>query len=61
MRGGVKMRTCGNCKYCVENHICNGDCLCKAKNLEISKDDDIRFYGEKDNTPCERYRDSKTS
>ena len=45
-------KTCGNCKFCVENNICNGDCLCKAKDIEVSADDDIRFYGEND-AACE--------
>ncbi len=38
--------TCGKCKNCIENNICNGDCLCRKQEIEVSKDDDIRFYGE---------------
>lgn len=30
-----------------------GDHECTAKNIEVSQDDDIRFYGEKNNEPCE--------
>lgn len=47
--------TCGNCKHCVPNDICNGDHECKAKAIEVSQDDDIRFYGEKYNEPCEEF------
>lgn len=54
------MKTCGNCKHCIENNVCNGDCLCKAKSdanttFEVSQDDDIRFYGEEDNQPCQNF------
>lgn len=45
--------TCGKCKHCRPNDICNGDHECTAKNIEVSQDDDIRFYGEKNNEPCE--------
>ena len=48
-------KTCGNCKFCVENNICNGDCLCKAKAIEVSADDDIRFYGEQNGSACESF------
>lgn len=48
--------TCGKCKYCVENNICNGDCLCKARNIEVSADDDTRFYGG-NGKPCEQYEE----
>lgn len=43
---------CGECKHCEQNDVCNGDCVCKAKSIEVSQDDDIRFYGE-NNEPCE--------
>lgn len=46
---------CGNCKNCKPNDVCNGDCLCAAKGLEVSQDDDIRFYGDKENSPCELF------
>ncbi len=49
------MKTCGMCKNCVPADRCNGDCDCKAKNIEVSQDDDIRFYGEKNNEPCEQF------
>ncbi len=45
--------TCGMCKHCNPLNICNGDCECKAKEIEVSEDDNIRFYGEQDNEPCE--------
>lgn len=44
--------TCGKCKNCVPNDICNGDCLCTARELEVSADDDIRFYGENGEDTC---------
>ena len=47
--------TCGKCKNCVPNDVCDGDCLCKVKGLEVSQDDDIRYYGEINNAPCEAF------
>lgn len=46
--------TCGMCKHCVPLDICGGDCECKAREIEVSEDDDTRFYGE-DNEPCELF------
>lgn len=46
---------CGKCKNCVPNDVCNGDCLCRAKDLEVSQDDSIEFYGTKENSPCELF------
>ena len=51
--GGGEM-TCGMCKHCVPLDICGGDCECKAREIEVSEDDDTRFYGE-DNEPCELF------
>ena len=48
--------SCGNCKNCSPLNICNGDCECRAKQIEVSADDDIRFYGEQNNEPCELYK-----
>lgn len=47
--------TCGKCKHCIPNDVCNGDCLCKAKEIEVSQDDDIRFYGERTDEPCKSF------
>lgn len=47
--------TCGKCKHCTPNDVCDGDCLCKEKDIEVSQDDDIRFYGEDGNKPCEDF------
>lgn len=57
------MKTCGNCKYCNPMSICGGDCECKAKSdanitFEVSRDDDIRFYGENDNQPCQNFTEA---
>ena len=46
---------CGKCKHCKPNDVCNGDCLCDALGIEVSKDDDIWFYGEQNNKPCEKF------
>lgn len=46
--------TCGMCKHCKPNDVCNGDCLCAAKDIEVSQDDDIRFYGDGDQN-CELF------
>lgn len=46
--------TCGKCKYCKPNDVCNGDCLCIKRDIEVSQDDDIQFYGDK-NKPCEDF------
>ena len=45
--------TCGMCKHCTPLDICGGDCEYKARGIEVSEDDDTRFYGEQDNEPCE--------
>ncbi len=45
---------CGKCLHCVPADRCNGDHDCKAKGIEVSQDDDIRFYGENDE-PCEAF------
>lgn len=47
--------TCGKCKNCIPVDRCNGDCDCKAKGIEVSQDDDIRFYGEQNNEPCKLF------
>ncbi|MEY8521811.1 hypothetical protein AALA90_02115 [Lachnospiraceae bacterium 38-10] len=47
--------TCGSCKNCIPADRCNGDHDCKAKGIEVSRDDDTRFYGEQNNAPCEAY------
>ena len=47
--------TCGKCKNCHPLNRCNGDCECSEKQLEVSADDDIRFYGEQNNEPCEQF------
>ncbi len=40
------MGHCGDCEHCKPNDICNGDCVCRARDIEVSEDDDIRFYGD---------------
>lgn len=45
-KGDQNMGHCGDCKHCKPNDICNGDCVCKARGIEVSEDDDIRFYGD---------------
>lgn len=47
--------TCGNCKHCKANDICNGDHICEAKGIEVSQDDDTSFYGNEDNKPCDQF------
>lgn len=47
--------TCGECKHCRLNNICDGDHECEKKNIEVSEDDDIRFYGEQNGSPCEEF------
>lgn len=49
------MKTCGNCKNCVPEDFCGGDCKCCVKEIEVSQDDEIRFYGDKDNEPCKEF------
>lgn len=55
--------TCKNCKYCRPVDACGCDCECTAKSdreilFEVSKDDDITFYGEHDNEPCKDFKKS---
>ena len=49
------MFTCGKCKNCIPEDYCNGDCHCTVKDIEVSKDDDIRFYGESDGENCQMF------
>lgn len=51
--------TCGGCRHCLKNDVCDGDCLCSAKHIEVSRDDDIRFYGENPESPCGSYAPKK--
>ena len=49
--------TGGKCKNCIPMDTCGCDCKCKAHStkeitFEVSQDDDIRFYGERENEPC---------
>lgn len=46
---------CGECRHCKPNNVCNGDCLCDALDIEVSKDDDTKFYGEKKDEPCKMF------
>ncbi len=55
------MITCGECKHCIPEDCCGCDCHCTAKDIEVSKDDDIRFYGESEGKKCEAYEMSKTA
>lgn len=54
-KGEEAYMTCGKCKNCIPVDRCNGDCDCKAKGIEVSQDDDIRFYGEQNNEPCKLF------
>lgn len=49
--------TCGKCQHCIPMDVCGGDCKCEARSdgitFEVSQDDDIRYYGEQNNEPCE--------
>lgn len=47
--------TCGKCKNCVPEDVCDCDCECRAKQIEVSQDDDTRFYGD-NNQPCESFK-----
>lgn len=46
------MDTCGKCKNCRPEDCCGCDCRCTVKDIEVSKDDDIRFYGESEGENC---------
>ena len=46
---------CGKCKDCVPEDTCGCDCHCTAKDIEISQNDEIQFYGERDNEDCEKF------
>ena len=50
--------TCGKCKHCKPNDVCNGDHICTAKDLEVAEDDDTSTYAEKDGEPCERFTEA---
>lgn len=54
-----KVMACGNCKNCMPNDVCDGDHICRAKEIEVAADDDIRFYGEKNDEPCEKFREAR--
>lgn len=50
--------TCGECVYCVQNNVCDGDCKCNARStdgiaFDVSQEDDTRTYGSSDGTDCE--------
>jgi len=56
----LRTMTCGNCKYCEQMDVCGCDCKCNAKStdeitFEVSQDDEITFYGEQNNEPCENF------
>ena len=56
------MKTCRMCRHCNPMNICGSDCECKAKSdneiiFEVSEDDDICFYGEQNNEPCQYYEE----
>lgn len=55
------MMTCGKCVHCKPNNVCDGDCICVAKDLEVSRDDDIRFYGDTNDAPCDAFMAASTS
>lgn len=50
--------TCGECVYCVQNNVCDGDCKCNARStdgitFDVSQEDDTRTYGSSDGASCE--------
>ena len=50
--------TCGECVYCVQNNVCDGDCKCNARStdgitFDVSQEDDTRTYGSSDGANCE--------
>ena len=54
--------TCGKCMHCRPEGICGG-CLCDALDIEVSKDDDVRFYSERNgdgdyDNVCERFEEA---
>jgi len=51
--------TCGKCKNCVPEDACGCDCFCKVKGIEVSQDDDIKFYSERDNEDCEEFNSAE--
>ncbi len=46
---------CGECKHCKPNDVCNGDCLCDERGIEVSKDDDTKFYSRDGKESCEMF------
>lgn len=50
--------TCGECVYCVQNNVCDGDCKCNARStdgvaFDVSQEDDTGTYGSSDGANCE--------
>ncbi|MFI3279636.1 MAG: DpnD/PcfM family protein [Rikenellaceae bacterium] len=56
-----RKRKCGECNHSAPKNICNGDCHCDAKDIEVSEDDDSEFYAEVDGSPCEKYTPRDTA
>lgn len=52
---------CGNCKHCKPNDVCNGDCLCDALDIDVSEEDDTRFYSKHNNKLCELFIEKETT
>ena len=55
IESALRILTCGRCKNCVPEDSCGCDCLCTAKNIEVSQDDEISFYGEHFDENCEKF------
>lgn len=51
----LRTKTCGRCKNCIPEDACGCDCLCIMKDIEVSQDDDINFYGEGFNEDCKDF------
>jgi|GEM_PF-3125283 len=55
IESALRILTGGRCKNCVPEDSCGCACLCTAKNIEVSQDDEISFYGEHFDKNCEKF------
>lgn len=59
----VRKMKCGKCAYCYSADACDYDCVCLRRSdekidFQVSRDDNIRDYGENDE-PCELFEPAK--
>ena len=52
----LKVNYCKECYYCKPLYGCDQDHWCDAKEIEVSEDDEINFYGDVDNLPCNMFQ-----